>query len=54
MAKKKAAQMTVPHYPTVIKNGTTYYRTRLSDADGKRFDLYGKTEEELYQKVEFL
>ena len=51
MAKKKAAQMAVPHYPTVTKNGTTYYRTRLTDADGKRFDLYGKTEEGLYQKV---
>ena len=51
MAKKKAVQAAVPHYPTVTKNGTTYFRTRLNDADGKRFDLYGKTEEELYQKV---
>ena len=51
MAKKKTAQPPVPHYPTVTKNGTTYYRTRLTDADGKRFDLYGKTAEELYQKV---
>ena len=51
MAKKKTAQPPVPHYPTVTKNGTTYFRTRLTDADGKRFDLYGKTAEELYQKV---
>ncbi len=51
MAKKRAAQTSVPHYPTVTKNGTTYFRTRLTDADGKRFDLYGNTEEELYWKV---
>lgn len=51
MAKKKSEQKPVPYYPTVTKNGTTYFRTRLIDADGKRFDLYGKTEEELFQKV---
>lgn len=51
MAKKRTAQISVPHYPTVTKNGITYFRTRLTDADGKRFDLYGNTEEELYWKV---
>ena len=28
-----------------------YYRTRIEDADGKRVALYGKTPEELYEKV---
>ena len=33
-------------------NGTEYFRTRIEDADGKRVALYGKTREELYDKVE--
>ena len=28
-----------------------YYRTRIEDADGKRVALYGRTREELYDKV---
>ena len=35
-----------------MHNGVTYYRTRIRDADGKRVALYGKTREELYDKVE--
>lgn len=27
---------TVPNYGTVNRNGITYFRTRLTDADGKR------------------
>lgn len=48
MAKKK----TIPKYGTVIMNGVEYYRTRIEDADGKRMALYGKTPEELYEKVQ--
>ena len=47
MAKRKA----IPKYGTVIMNGIEYYRTRIEDADGKRVALYGKTREELYDKV---
>lgn len=31
--------------------GKEYYRTRIEDADGKRVALYGRTREELYDKV---
>ena len=51
MAKKKELTKATPAFPTITKNGKTYFRTRLTDADGKRFDLYGKTEEELAQKI---
>lgn len=46
MAKKKDA----PKYGTVTRKGIQYYRTRITDADGKRVDLYAETCEELYQK----
>lgn len=42
----------IPNYGTVVLNGIEYYRTRVEDADGKRVALYGKTREELYDKVE--
>ncbi|MBQ9268622.1 MAG: site-specific integrase [Oscillospiraceae bacterium] len=48
MAKRKA----IPNYGIVTLNGIEYYRTRIEDADGKRVPLYGKTREELYDKVE--
>ena len=48
MAKRKS----IPKYGTVVENGVTYYRTRIEDADGKRVALYGRTREELYDKVE--
>lgn len=48
MARKRYA---IPQYGTVIMAGTEYYRTRIEDADGKRVALYGKTREELYDKV---
>ncbi len=41
---------TIPDYGTTNINGTTYYRTRLEDADGSRFALYALTCEELYKK----
>lgn len=47
MAKKKGQ---VPEYGTVMRKGIQYYRTRITDADGKRVDLYAETCEELHQK----
>ena len=47
MAKKKEV---IPQYGTVINNGIPYFRTRITDADGKQVTLYGVTREELYQK----
>lgn len=49
MARKKKS---IPDYGTVMLNGVEYYRTRIQDADGKRVPLYGKTPEELYEKVQ--
>lgn len=47
MAKKKVS---IPQYGTVMRRGIQYYRTRITDADGKRVDLYAETSEELYEK----
>ena len=47
MAKKKQS---VPEYGTVTRKGTLYYRTRITDADGKQVSLYATTCEELYEK----
>ena len=47
MAKTKAI---IPQYGTVMRKGIQYYRTRITDADGKRVDLYAPTCEELYEK----
>ena len=33
-----------------MRRGIQYYRTRITDADGKRVDLYAETSEELYEK----
>lgn len=49
MARKHKS---IPNYGTVIHNGVEYYRTRVEDADGKRVAIYGKTREELYDKVQ--
>ena len=48
MARNRA----IPDYGTVIMNGKSYYRTRITDADGKRVALYGSTCKELYEKVQ--
>ena len=47
MAKKKG---NVPQYGTAMRKGIQYYRTRITDADGKQVDLYAATCEELYEK----
>lgn len=48
MARRRYA---IPQYGTVIMAGTEYYRTRIEDADGGRVAIYGRTREELYDKV---
>ena len=40
----------IPRYGTVEINGHTYYKTNVTDADGKQIALYGRTREELYDK----
>ena len=50
MARKK--KPVIPEYGTISIKGAEYYRTRIYDTDGKRVTLYGKTREELYQKVQ--
>ena len=47
MSKKKEF---IPQYGTATINGIQYYRTRITDADGKQVLLYGLTREELFQK----
>lgn len=49
MARKKVV---IPEYGTAIRKGIEYYRTRITDADGKRVSLYARTREELYYKVQ--
>lgn len=39
-------------FGTIVMNGTQYYRTRITDSDGKRIALYAKTVEELTEKVD--
>lgn len=48
MAKKRRA---IPKYGTVTIGDNEYYRTRIEDADGVRVAIYGRTCEELYDKV---
>lgn len=40
----------IPNYGTVNIIGHIYFRTMVTDANGHRFSLYGKTREELYDK----
>jgi integrase len=40
----------IPDYGTVSMKGTQYYRTRVTDQQGRRVSLYARTREELYQK----
>ena len=40
----------IPKYGTVEINGHTYYRTNITDSEGKQRTLYAKTREELYDK----
>lgn len=52
MAKGKKRPAELPEYGTVMMKGVQYYRTRITDADGKRVAIYGLTREELYDRAE--
>ena len=43
-------RMSVPQYGTVMIHGSLYYRTRVTDNEGKRVALYAKSPRELYEK----
>lgn len=47
MKKKKSKQ-----FGTFTIHGIEYYRTRITDQDGKRITLYARTVEELREKIE--
>lgn len=49
MARK---QITVPMYGTIMIKGVEYYRERITDNTGRRISVYGKTQQELYDKLE--
>ena len=49
MAKKRSP---IPHYGTTNTGTNEYYRQRITDHDGNRISVYGKTRQELYDKVE--
>ena len=40
----------IPKYGTVEIKGHIYYRTTITDSEGKQCTLYAKTREELYDK----
>ena len=48
----KSKKRAVPEFGTVTMHGVEYYRTRISDPDGNRVAVYGKTPEELEAKIE--
>lgn len=48
MARKKKL---IPDYGTITIKGIEYYRTRITDADGKSVSLYALTPEDLFEKV---
>lgn len=45
-----ARRMMLPDYGTVSMKGTQYYRTRVTDQQGRRVSLYARTREELYRR----
>ena len=47
---KKEAQPRIPNWSIHVKKGIPYFRIQTYDADGKRFDIYGRSEEEVKQK----
>ena len=47
---KKEEQPRIPNWSIHVKKGIPYFRIQTYDADGKRFDIYGKSEREVTQK----
>ena len=42
---------TIPQYGKVNINGHVYYRTRITNDEGKRISVYGLTRKELFEKA---
>ena len=47
---KKDEQPRIPNWSIHVKKGIPYYRIQTYDADGRRFDIYGRSEQEVKQK----
>ena len=47
---KKDEQPKIPNWSIHVKKGIPYYRIQTYDADGRRFDIYGRSEQEVKQK----
>lgn len=45
-----ARRMMLPDYGTVSMKGTQYYRTRVTDQQGRRVSLYARTRERRNRK----
>ena len=47
---KKEEQPKIPNWSIHVKKEIPYFRIQTYDADGRRFDIYGRSEEEVRQK----
>ena len=47
---KKEEQPRIPNWSIHVKKGIPYFRIQTYDADGRRFDIYGRSEQEVKQK----
>ena len=47
---KKNEQIRIPNWSIHVKKGIPYFRIQTYDADGKRFDIYGRSEQEVKRK----
>ena len=47
----KSRKKAMPEFGIVNMNGFEYYRARITDPDGKRVAIYGKTPAELREKI---
>ena len=50
--KFMAKKVKRPKCSVITKKGYTYYRARTVDTDGRQVDVYGKSEEELWKKLQ--
>ena len=47
---KKEEQPRIPNWSIHVKKGIPYFRIQTYDADGRRFSIYGRSEQEVKQK----
>ena len=48
---KKDEQPRIPNWSIHVKKGIPYFRIQTYDADGRRFDIYGRSEQEVKQRM---